>query len=108
MSYLRLYTYSIEYISALFVLFSASFKHKSQDAYAETIVNPRNSTVQPPRDRRIEGKLLRCVLILEVWNLHFLLDPTFSPTRNRGQEVGIVGQTNNHQPISISYSTRNT
>ena len=88
MRYLRLYTYSIEYIFTLCVLFRASLKHKLQNASAETIVKTRNLTVQPPRDRRIEGKLLRWALIHEVWNLHFLLDPTFLPTRNWGQEVG--------------------
>ena len=56
MRYLRLYTYLIEYSLALSVLFRAFFKHKSQDASTETIVKPRNLTVQPPRDRRIEGK----------------------------------------------------
>ena len=46
-----LYTYLIEYILALYVLFRASFWHKSQDNSAETIVELCNSTVQPPRDR---------------------------------------------------------
>ena len=56
MRYLRLYMYLIEYILALSVLFRAFFKHKSHDASTETIVKPCNLTVQPPRDRRIEGK----------------------------------------------------
>ena len=84
--YLRLYTYSIEYILALFVLFSASFKHKSKDASAETIVKLHNSTVQSARDRRIEQTTQMGVYPRGV-EFTFSAKP-FSPTRNRGQEVG--------------------
>ena len=55
MRYLWLYTYSIEYIPA-FCAFRASFRHKSQDDSAETIVKPHTSTVQPPQDGQIGGE----------------------------------------------------
>ena len=79
-------TLSSSYVLALFVLFSASFKHKSKDASAETIVKLHISTVQSARDRRIElttqmGAYPRGV------EFTFSAKP-FSPTRNRGQEVG--------------------
>ena len=87
--------------SCSYVLFRAFFKHKSQDASAETILRPHNSTVQPLRDRRIEGKLLGWALIPKVWNLHFLLDPAFSPMHNRRQEVGDSRPDNTHNHMIL-------
>ena len=80
--------YSIEYTLALFVHFRDSFKHKSQDASVETIVKPRNSTVQPPRDRRIEANYSDERFYPQGVEFTFSVGPYFLAHAQSGQEVG--------------------